>query len=77
MTKDTFESVFKDRLAISPEFCAILGKTPEEIAAMDTRQLAEAIHDKGYEITVRAFETPDGQEGKLTMTVESGLVVST
>lgn len=72
MSKETFGSVFGSKLAITPEFCAIVGQTAEEIAAMDARQLALILHDKGYEITCHALATPKGRVGKLTMTVESG-----
>lgn len=71
MTKDSFQATFLDRLAISPEVCAMLGKSPEQIAHMDLREFADLVYSKGYEVTCSAWETKAGNEGKLTITADS------
>ncbi len=71
MPKDTFDKVFMEKLAITREVCAMLGKTAAEIAGMDLGEFADLVYSKGYEVTCSAWETPKGREGKLTITADS------
>lgn len=71
MGKNSFQAAFK-RLVITPEVCAMLGKTEGQIAKMDLRAFANLVYSKGYEVTVNSLDKR-AEEGRLTITVDSGL----
>jgi hypothetical protein len=68
--KNSIEAAFK-RLVITPKVCSMLGKTENQIRDMDMKQFASAVFDKGYEISVDAYEARAGQEGNLTIKADS------
>lgn len=69
MAKDSFQAAFK-RLVITPEACAMLGKTEQQIAKMDLRAFSDLIYSKGYEVTVNSFGKRS-EEGRLTITADN------
>ena len=64
----------KGTIEVTPEFCAALGKSAEQIKRLSLRALAELAHDKGYRIHVPPFAErteANADAADLTMVVVS------
>lgn len=72
MAKDSFDEGFK-RLVITPEVCAMLGKTENQIRKMDMRQFADCLFEHGYDFSIAARPAESIDKGKLTITTDRPL----